>query len=131
MDEAPSGGDLADGLDELGVGGLLQEVPGRPGGERLRTYVGSSCIESISTFVCRRRGEQVGQRVDAVAAGHDDVQQHDVRIERAGALDRLLGVRGLADDLEVVLGLEQQPEARSGAERGRRTPERGSKKSCP
>jgi hypothetical protein len=43
--------------------------------------------------------------------GHADVHQDDVGPQLAGALDRLLAVSRLADDLEVVLRLQEEPEA--------------------
>ena len=45
--------------------------------------------------------------------------------------DRLLGVSGLADDGEIGLRPRAAAAARSERERGRRTPARGSAKSCP
>ena len=42
--------------------------------------------------------------------GHAHVHQHDVRNVPPGQLDRLRAIRGLADDLDVVLGLQDHPE---------------------
>ena len=42
------------------------------------------------------------------SVGHPDVHQHDVRTGRAYDRDGLASVRGLADDLDVVLGVEQR-----------------------
>jgi len=56
-------------------------------------------------------GEQLPGGGEPVDAGHLDVHQHDVRSGGPGDLDRLPAVRGLADDLQVGLGLQDQPEA--------------------
>ena len=52
-------------------------------------------------------------RLDAVELGHADVHQDDVRRQASGLVDRLAPVRGLADDLEVLLGVEDHAEARA------------------
>ncbi len=52
----------------------------------------------------------------AVEDGHADVHQHDVRPCAQAEVDRPVAVPGLADHLEVVLGLEEHPEA--GADEG-------------
>src|SRR4029453_16873595 len=44
---------------------------------------------------------------------HPDVHQDHVRLRLAGGEDRREAVRGLADDLEARLGLEDHPEARA------------------
>ena len=48
--------------------------------------------------------------LDAVEAGHLDVHQHDVRLHAAREPHGRGAVRGVADDLHVVLGVEQGPE---------------------
>jgi hypothetical protein len=48
----------------------------------------------------------------AVGARHADVHEHDVGPLPPGELHRLLAVTGLADHRDVVLGVEQRPEAR-------------------
>ena len=49
--------------------------------------------------------------LEAVDAGHLDVHQHDIGLQPLRDRDGLLPVACLADDLDVVLGLEDQPEA--------------------
>ena len=44
----------------------------------------------------------------AVQTGHPDVHEHHIGVESVGLLDGFDPVRGLADHLEVVLGLEDQ-----------------------
>ena len=54
------------------------------------------------------RGEpDPGERRKPVEAGHREVEQDDVRLERAGRGDRLLAVAGPPDDPELV-ALEQR-----------------------
>ena len=47
---------------------------------------------------------------DTVEPRHADVHEDDVRGQHPGPLDRLAAVGGLADDGEVVLGVEQGPQ---------------------
>ena len=48
---------------------------------------------------------------EATDGRHLDVDQGDVRAVPGGERDRLLSVSRLADDLDVVLGLQQRPDA--------------------
>jgi hypothetical protein len=48
----------------------------------------------------------------AVDARHADVHEHDVRHELGSQANGLLAVAGLADHLDVFLGIEQGPESR-------------------
>ena len=72
-----------------------------------------SNVVSITTFVSTAPLlEQPPRRLDAVELGHADVHQDDVRLEPPGLGDRLDAVRRLADDLDVLLRLEDHAEAR-------------------
>ena len=55
-------------------------------------------------------GEQAPRGLDAVELGHADVHQDDVGLQPLGLLDGVEAVGGLADDLEVVLGVEDHAE---------------------
>ena len=55
-------------------------------------------------------------RLDPALAGHHDVHQHDVGLVLDRLEDRPLGVRRLADRLDVGLGVEHAPQA--GADDG-------------
>ena len=59
------------------------------------------------------RVDDAAGRLDAVELGHADVHQHDVGLQPPRHLDRLQAVDGLADDLEVVLGVEDHLEPRA------------------
>ena len=56
-------------------------------------------------------GQDAPRRLEAVELGHADVHQDDVGPQRAHLVDRLAAVRGLADDLDVGLGVEDHAEA--------------------
>ena len=61
-------------------------------------------------MITRHAGSAVGQRaggLDAVAAGHLDVQQRDVRPVLAGGGDDFVAAADLGDDLDVVLEVQQ------------------------
>jgi len=51
---------------------------------------------------------QPARHRETIDTGQPDVEQHDVRPQRADGVDRGRPVTGLADDLEA-LGLEQGP----------------------
>ena len=49
--------------------------------------------------------------LDAVQARHDEVHEHDVGLQGGDGVERGLAVGRLADDLDVVLQLEERPQA--------------------
>ena len=57
-------------------------------------------------------GEPAG-RLQAVDIGHLDVHQHDVRMTPANDLEDLRAVASLTDDLDVGLGIEDEPQPRA------------------
>jgi hypothetical protein len=50
-------------------------------------------------------------RLDAIQARHPDVHEHHVGPGPQHGLDRLEPIRGLSDDAQIVLGLQQPCEA--------------------
>ena len=93
--------------------GVLEQEPRRSGAEH---------AEDVLVEVERREHEhswprldvgagQTCRRLDAVGPGHADVHQHHVGSQLAGALDRLGAVACLTDDHEVVLRLQEEPQA--------------------
>ena len=67
---------------------------------------------STRTGVLAAAREHAARRLDAVELGHADVHQHDVGLQRAApASTASSAVGGLADDVEVVLGVEDHAEA--------------------
>ena len=107
VEQALPGGDPANGVDEVGRPDLLQHVAGGAGhdgveqrfvvGERREDQAGRAGVE----------GADLPARLDAVALFEPDVEDGHVGIEGVHATDGLLLRRGLADDRDVVLGLEQ------------------------
>ena len=57
------------------------------------------------------RRADLAAHLDAVAVGQAHVEHGDVGLGRGDPCQGLLGRAGLADDLEVVLGLEQLAQA--------------------
>ena len=53
------------------------------------------------------RGLDARGRLDAVEVRHHQIHDHDVRPELLGTLDGLAAVGRLADDLDVVVQLEE------------------------
>ena len=105
-------GDDPHGPDELGRLGVLDEEPGRAGSERL---------EHVLVELERRQDEhadvgEVGvggdrlRRSEPVEPGHPDVHQHDVGALGPDERQGRLAVAGLADDLDPLLAVEQDPE---------------------
>ena len=90
----------------------LSRKPAAPARSAPNTYSSSSNVVRTITRVPRSAGSAVSARggPQAVGARHADVHQHDVGALAAHELDRLLAVRGLADDLDVVLRVEQRAE---------------------
>ncbi len=58
-------------------------------------------------------GNDLAGRLDAVHPGHTHIHQHDIGFQRRGLRDRRLAGAGLADNLDVVLRIEQHGEARA------------------
>src|SRR5262249_34866484 len=56
-------------------------------------------------------GEQASGGLHPVHPRHADIHQDDIGSQFAGAFDRLRAVACLADDLEIGLGVQEQPEA--------------------
>jgi peptidoglycan/LPS O-acetylase OafA/YrhL len=109
-----AGGDDPDGVHQrAGVGALAEEAAGAraqsqddvvvvlEGGEHEDLHAGEIVV-----------GGDAAGRLDPVHHGHPDVHEHDVGAGAAGQVDGLPAVEGLADDVDVRLGVEDQPEAR-------------------
>ena len=112
-EQGVAGGDDPDGGDEVLGGRVLeQEAAG----------AGPQGLEDVLVEVERREDQDrdaVGSGAGDAArwprrrrGGHADVHEDDVGLSPRGQLDGLEPVAGLADDLEVGLGLEDHPEAR-------------------
>ena len=73
----------ADGLDELGVRGLLEHVAAAPACSASRANAGSSCIVSTTTRVSGDGSRNIGDRVEARRARHVEVEHEHVGPVRA------------------------------------------------
>ena len=96
--------------DQLGdAGAFLQVGIGAGAPSPRRPAPRCSKPEKITMIASRQHAAaDPGQRLHAVHHRHREVQQHDVGLQALGHVDRLLAVGRRADDLEVVLGVEQQ-----------------------
>ena len=110
MHVAPTRSDLAHRLHDLGVGRLLQHVAARAGGERLA---------NVRRIVLHREHQHASLGcIDHLGAGfetraprHDDVEEHDIGLLEARCEDTAVAVARLPDHLDVVLAVEQEPQA--------------------
>ena len=89
----------ASGSGAQGVVDVLVEVEGRE-------------HEHPGVVACAG-GQQLARRLDPVHARHPHVHQDDVGPEAPRGLDRLLAVARLTDDLDVVVGPEDERKARA------------------
>ena len=105
-------GDDPDGLEQLLGRGVLEHEPAGPAAQRL---------EDVLVLVEGGHDQDPGQRILAAVEDdlggfqpvhdrHPDIHQHDVGPQSAGLAHRLDAVRGLADDVQVGRGFDQDPE---------------------
>ena len=75
-----------------------------------KTYSSRSNVVRMTTRDAARSGSAAicAGGLEPVQPGHPDVHEHDVGAGRADERDGLVAVRGLPDDLDVVLGIEQR-----------------------
>src|SRR5712691_13117172 len=113
MDVLTAGGRLAHGADDLGVRSLLEHVAARARREGLAHVTRVVLHREHEHLRLGRFLEELRQRFDPALARHHDVEQHDVGLVRPHLEDRFTRVARLADDLEVVLGVEEHAQARA------------------
>src|SRR5262249_49882336 len=85
---------------------VLQQVSGRAGLDRLEEVLLLVADGQHDDLDARHLVLDGGARLDATAAWHPDVHEHDVRYQVAHLLHGLLAVAALADDLDAVLVVE-------------------------
>ena len=112
MHVAPTSCDLSHRLDELRVGRLLEHVAARACGERLAN-VRRIVLHREHQHPSLRRLDDLGAGLEPGAPRHDDVEEHDIRLLEARYPHAAVTVARLADHLDVVLAVEQEPQARS------------------
>ena len=99
--------DPADAIDEVGAPDLLEQVAGCAGedggvdglvvGERGQHHAGD----------LGAAGADLAAHLDPAAVGQAHVEDGDVRVGHGDAVVGFLGAARLADDLEVVLGVDE------------------------
>lgn len=98
--DGAASGDDANGLDDLRAGRALEDVAG---GARPHGGVEAAVVVAHGEHE-HRTGEAVTQDaaggLDAVDAGHLQIHQHDIGMERCGRGDHLVSVGCLADEVE-------------------------------
>jgi hypothetical protein len=99
---------LADRLDQVDVGRALEDVAGRAGLQRPEQVLRVVVHRQHQHLDLGRQPVDRARRVDAVHAGHRDVEQRDLGPQGEDALDALGAVAGLADHLEPRLGGQQR-----------------------
>ena len=117
VDVAAAAGDLADRRDDLGVRRLLEHVAARAGRERLA---------DVARVVLHREHEHLrvgllvqqlsGSASSPLCSGMTTSSRITSGFSARASKTASRGVAGLADRLDVLLGLEQQPQA--GADDG-------------
>ena len=104
-------GDAVDGADEIGFGGIFEQVAAGAGFEGAEDvgFVGIHAEDDDRSF--RIAVGNLFGGFDAVEVGHADVEYGDVGFELGGLRDGLTAVFGFADDGEFGLLFDEQTEA--------------------
>ena len=95
--------DAAEELDDPLRRFALQQVAGGPGTDRLEEVLLRTRRREHDDFRGGRGVAELRERRQAVEPRHREVEQDEIRLERARELDRLGAVPGLSDDVEPVL----------------------------
>ncbi len=105
-----------DGLEQLLGRGIFEQIAQGAGLDRRKDLVVGGKAGDHQDTGLRVLGNDLGDRLQAGLAGHDDVHQDDVRAQSTGLLDRLHAVLGFADHLHARLAGDQgaQPSAHDG-----------------
>ena len=102
------------GLDELGVGGLLQDVAERARAERAAGVLRVLLHREDDGLGLRGALGDTRQRLQRrLLAGHVEVEHEHVGLWPEDGSQRPVDVRRLGDDLEAGVLVQQQPQARS------------------
>src|ERR1700683_780365 len=111
--ERLAGGDGAYRGQQFLKRAALQREPARPGAQRLEdvlVQVERGEDEDPGAGTTASFGKNLPRGLDPVQHRHPDVHDDDGRGEAGRELDRLPAVGRLADDLQVVLGVDQRGE---------------------
>ena len=105
------GGRAPYGLHELVVGGLLEHVPDRAGAERVPRERRLLLHRQHDDLRLRRLRADIGDRLQARAAGHVQIEHEHIRGVTAHIASRAVEVTGLGNHFEPGLAVEQQSQA--------------------
>ena len=120
-------GDAADGVDEVVAPDLLEQVAGRARHDRVEQRLVVGERREHQARRCRARSERISRHTSTpLPSGSRTSSTATSGCSRRDARQRLVGRPRLADDLDVVLGLEQLARRRGGRSRGRRAGTPGS-----
>ena len=97
-------------FDELLVGGLLEHVAERAGAQRLARKRGLLLHRQHDDLGAGRLRTDRGNRLEAGAAGHVEIEYQHPRVVAAHVAPRAPHVGRLGEHLEVGLAVEQQPQ---------------------
>ena len=105
------GGDGANGVDDVRLRGILQQIAPRTGLQGLEhiSFIGVHAQNDHLGLRQMRRDLTAG--IDAVQLRHRNVQQHHVGPQFHGKIDRLASIRGLGHHLHIRLAFEQVSKA--------------------
>jgi hypothetical protein len=110
VDIAPACRNFANGLHELVVSCLLQDVAACPCGERLPNVSRVILHREHQNLDRGRLFEQIRSGLDAaLPSAEANVHDNDVRLGGAELEDCLARIAGLAHSFDVVLRVEKQP----------------------
>jgi hypothetical protein len=88
---------LADGGDELGLGGVLEHIARSADAQRLEQVVGVLVNGDDDHRHRRELDLELARSGEAVERGHAQIHQHQVGAQRAAQAERLGTVPSLAD----------------------------------
>ena len=106
-EEGFAGVDGVDGGDEVAHGVGLQYVAAGAGIDDLLNHFGSVMHRKHEDVGATAVFENLAGGLQAIEAGHADVEKRDVGIEQANSFDGSLAVRSFADDGPAELRLEK------------------------
>lgn len=100
--------DRMDAADQFVGGGALQHVAGDAEVEQL-AQIGAVFMHGQHQHAAvRTRGEELARHLDAVEAGHRQIEHGDVRLQFRGAAERVRAITGLADHFESGIACHQR-----------------------
>ena len=91
--------------------GVLQQIPNRAGPDRADDRRILQDAGQGQDFGIRERSPDLLRRGDAVHSGHQQVHQHDIRLELARQANSLRPVGRLSHDFQIGIQRQEHPQA--------------------